>query len=291
MRKKLNILLPIVVIATLLALGIVYVSQHASGVQVLNTKGIIGDRERGLMIFTALLSLVVVIPVFAMTFWIVWKYRAGNKKATYTPEADHNRVIETVWWGVPIVIISILAVVAWQSSHQLDPYQPLGKQGQSMTIQVVALDWKWLFIYPKEHVASVNFVEFPVNTPVNFEITADAPMNSLWIPQLGGQVYAMPGMSTELHLEASAIGDYHGSSANISGKGFAGMRFIARASSQKDYAAWLSSSQKSNTDLSAATYSQLAQPSENVQPATYRLSDDSLYGTIVMKYMMPGGGN
>jgi len=291
MRKKLPVILAGLVVAILIVLASVYIAQHASEVQVLNTKGPLAGSEKGLMIFTLLLSMIVVVPVFAMTFWIVWKYRAGNEKAKYTPDADHNKVIEALWWGVPVIIISVLAVVAWQSSHDLDPFKAIDTSKKPLTIQVVALDWKWLFIYPDQHIASVNFVQFPVNTPVDFEVTSDAPMNSFWIPQLSGQIYAMPGMSTQLHVEASSNGDYHGSSANISGKGFAGMKFIARASSQADFATWTNHAKTSANDLSLAEYTLLAKPSEDVPPAMYRMSQDGLYDTIIMKYMVPGGGN
>jgi cytochrome o ubiquinol oxidase subunit 2 len=250
--------------------------------------GVVASKERSLMIFTLLLSLVVVVPVFIMTFAIAWKYRASNAKTktAYRPDWDHSRLAELAWWGLPCVIIVVLAVVTWIGTHNLDPYKPLASSNPPITIQVVALQWKWLFIYPQQHIATVNYVEFPAGTPVDFQITSDAPMNSFWIPKLGGQVYAMSGMTTHLNLMADQAGSYSGSSANLSGKGFAGMTFTATSTgSQADFAAWVANVQHSSNNLDQTAYNTLAQPSEN-QPASYYASTDpQLYDTILMKYM------
>lgn len=158
-----------------------------------------------------------------------------------------------------------------------------------MTIKVIALQWKWLFIYPEQNVASVNFVQLPKDRPVNFEITADAPMNSFWIPQLGGQVYAMAGMSTKLHLMGNEIGNYKGSSANLSGEGFADMKFTARVGTEADFSEWVKEVKRSPAMLNAATYSALAQPGKEALPTYYATTDPSLYDSVIMKYMMPKG--
>ena len=178
-------------------------------------------------------------------------------------------------------------MITWDSSHALDPYRPLSSNVKPLTIQVVALDWKWLFIYPKQDIATVNYVQFPANTPITFDVTSDAPMNSFWIPQLGGQIYAMPGMATELHLEASQNGSFDGSSANISGKGFSGMTFTAKATSSADFNAWVKTVQQAPQNLDAAAYVALAKPSENVPRAYYANADLTLYNQIIMQYMMP----
>jgi cytochrome o ubiquinol oxidase subunit 2 len=249
----------------------------------------VAQKERGLIILATLLSVIVVVPVFTLLGVIAWKYREGNTKAKYTPEADGNRVAETIWWLIPLLLIAVLSVINWQSSHELDPFRSLNTSAKSMTIQVVAMDWKWLFIYPDQHIASVNFVQFPKDTQLNFQITSDAPMNGFWIPQLGGQVYAMSGMSMQLHLMASKTGDFAGSSSNISGKGFAGMKFTARSSSQADFDSWVRSAKKSPNHLTLSAYNKLAAPSENNKTAVYSSAEHGLYDTIVMKYMMPGG--
>lgn len=259
-----------------------------ANVAVLNPRGSIAQEQFDLIIFTALLSLVVVVPVFALTFFIAWKYRASNTKAKYMPEWDRSRIAETVWWLIPLGLITILAVITYVTSHKLDPFRPIVSDKKPITIQVIAMEWKWLFIYPEQDIATVNHVQFPVNTPVNFEITSDAPMNSFWIPQLGGQIYAMAGMETKLHLVADRAGKYQGSSANISGPGFAGMRFTAQASSQADFDAWVASVKRSPTRLDKDSYDALATPTQEHPVVYYSSREKELYGTVIMKYMVPG---
>ncbi len=279
--------------AWLIALGVIGLALVAGwslrnyNFAVLNPKGVIGFQERRLIYEALLLSLVVVIPVFSLTFFIAWKYRASNTKAKYSPDWDHSRIIESIWWGVPTILIVILSFMAWNSSHVLDPYKSLSSTTKPLTIQVIALQWKWLFIYPEQHIASVNFVQFPVNTPINFEITSDAPMNSFWIPQLGGQIYAMPGMTTQLHLMADQIGNYRGSSANISGQGFAGMVFTARASSLNDFTKWVGIAGRSSLKLTEQQYQTLLKPSSNNPTSLYSAPDAGLYDRVVLKYMLP----
>lgn len=258
---------------------------HANEIAILAPKGTIALQERDLIVTSTLLMLVVVIPVFVLTFFIVWKYRASNKKAIYMPDWASNRVIETIWWAIPGVIILILAIITWKSSHELDPFKPLSGDKTPITIQVVALNWKWLFIYPEQHIASVNFVVFPKDTPVNFEITADAPMNSFWIPQLGGQIYAMPGMNTELHLIATEEGTYKGSSANFSGSGFSGMKFTAASVSDEDFAKWVNTVKSAKESLSIDEYAKLTIPSMNEPVRSYAGVNEGLYDKIIMNYM------
>jgi cytochrome o ubiquinol oxidase subunit 2 len=258
-------------------------------IPVLEPKGPIAQKEFNLIVFASLLSLVVVIPVFTITIMIAWKYREGNEKAKYSPEFDHSRIIETIWWLIPSALILILSVVAWNSSHDLDPFKPLASKVPPITVQVVALDWKWLFIYPKQGIATVNYLEFPRNTPVSFDITSDTVMNSFWLPQLGGQIYAMPGMATELHLMASQYGSFDGSSANISGTGFSGMTFVAKSVSSSEFNSWVSSVKRSKLDLNQNSYNELTKPSEYNSDASYTLSDQNLFNNIIYKYMTSGG--
>lgn len=286
-----KIIITILLLLTIVSVGVVVWLTQSANMPVLNPKGSIAEKERWLILVGLLLSIIVVLPVFIMLFGIAWKYRASNKKARYAPEWDHSRLLETLWWGIPCVIIFVLAIITWRATHELDPYKPLESKTKPITIQVVALQWKWLFIYPDQRVASVNFLQIPVHTPINFEITADAPMNSFWIPSLGGQVYAMSGMTTKLHLEATEPGDYHGSSANISGEGFAGMDFIARASTKAAYTQWVQAAQSAPDALTLDQYNQLAQPSENTPPATYKLVQQDLYNRVIMKYMAHGSSS
>lgn len=284
-RKRLIIGL-IVISSIAVAVLALFLSHY--NVAVLNPKGTIADKQRDLIIITTLLMLIVVIPVFVMTAVFSWRYREGNKKKSkYRPDWDHSHVAEFVWWTVPLIIISIIGVIIWRSSHDLDPYKPLESSKQPIKVQVVALQWKWLFIYPEQGIATVNYVQFPEDTPVNFEITADAPMNSFWIPQLGGQVYAMSGMTTKLHLMANEQGSYDGMSANLSGEGFADMKFTAKATSQTDFDQWLRNVKNNSTNLSEDKYKELAQPSKNNVVTYFADSDDNLYNKILMKYMMP----
>lgn len=255
-------------------------------ISVLHPSGWIGDKERDLIVTATLLMLIVVIPVFFMAFLFAWKYRSDHKEK-YDPEWADHPIAEAIWWGVPCVIVGILSVLCWKSSHELDPFKPLDAPGKPVTIQVVALQWKWLFIYPEYNIATVNFLQIPVHTPINFLITADAPMNSFWIPNLGGQVYAMPGMQSKLHLIANKEGSFPGSSANLSGKGFSGMRFTAKATSQTDFDAWVASMQVSPEKLNLDTYQQLAAPSENNPVASFQLQKADLFDWIMMKFTMP----
>jgi len=265
---------------------------HGAHIDVLNPQGEVAMKERNLIVFTLLLSLIVVVPVFTLLIVFSLKYRASNpKKAAYHPNWEGNRLLETIWWGIPCAIILVLGIVTWQSSHALDPYKHLDSNVKALNVQVVALQWKWLFIYPDQHIASVNLLEMPQNTPVNFSITSDAPMNSFWIPSLGGQIYAMSGMSTKLSLVANKTGDFKGSSANISGQGFADMHFTARAVTPADFDTWVHTTQQLTKSLDETSYNELAKPASVKAPLFYKLSDQNLYDTIVMKYMMPAPTN
>ncbi|HEX8182462.1 MAG TPA: ubiquinol oxidase subunit II [Candidatus Saccharimonadales bacterium] len=288
MRKHSRIIMACVAVIGAVVAAIALLSQLSFAV--LDPAGQIASQQRNLIIFSCLLMLLIVIPVFGLTFYISWKYRAGNTKARYEPDWDHNSRLETLWWGFPCAIILVLAVVTWNSSHSLDPYKPIQSDKKPMTIQVVALQWKWLFIYPAQRIASVNHVQFPAGTPIKFEITSDAPMNSFWIPRLGGQIYAMPGMTTQLHLMADKPGTYQGSSANLSGAGFAAMRFTATSSTSEDFDMWVRTAKISQySNLSQNEYAKLAEPAVMPEPRQYATYERDLYDTVVMKYMAHHG--
>lgn len=279
-KKHISFLACLTTIVVLGLAGALFVLDTA----VLTPSGVIAEKERHLILFTLLLGGLIVIPVFVMLFFVAWRYREENKKASYDPNLHGNNFLEALWWGVPLVLISILGIVTWQSSHDLDPYRALDSEVKPVKVQVVALQWRWLFIYPEENVASINELYVPVNTPINFEITSDAPMNSFWIPRLGGQVYAMTGMSTKLHLEANKEGQYEGSSANISGQGFADMRFMSNVVSTSKYEEWLKSA-RTKEGLDETLYSQISDPSKDHEPRSFVLKKHDLYDTIIMKYM------
>jgi cytochrome o ubiquinol oxidase subunit 2 len=274
----------------LLLVALIYICVlyfHSHTVAVLQPRGEVAQKEKSLMLVGLLLSAIVVIPVFIMTTVIAYKYRESNTGAKYTPNWDGSRFFETIWWGIPILIISVLSLIAWNSAHALDPFKPLGSNAKPMTIQVVALDWKWLFIYPRQGIASVNYVRFPQNTPIDFQITSDSVMNSFWIPQLGGQIYAMPGMATGLNLSASQSGSFRGSSANISGSGFSDMIFTARASSMPDFNRWVNNVEHSPRALSQSAYGELAKPSRANPVVLYSSVQADLFSSVILKYMVP----
>lgn len=263
------------------------VLKFAKHIAILFPKGAIALKERNLLFIIQALMLLVVIPVYILTFIFSWRYRAHNTKAKYTPDWDDNRIAEYIWWGIPFVLVLIIGILTWVRTYQLDPFKPIESDKKPITIQVVALQWKWLFIYPEEKIATVNFVQFPEKTPLNFEITADAPMNSFWIPKLGGQIYAMPSMKTELYLIADEVGEFRGSSANLSGEGFSGMHFIAKASSEEEYHQWVQEAKQSSQILNLEKYNQLAVPSKNDPVSIYQLKEENLFDQALMKYMHP----
>lgn len=285
MRKFFGVGVALLYLVGLVTL-VVFLSQKHS-IPLLETSGEIAEKERNLILFAAGLSLVVVIPVFTLFFYIIWKFRASNHNARYTPEWDGNRTLEVVWWGVPILLIVILSIVTWNSTHDLDPFKPLASDKAAMKVQVVALQWKWLFIYPEENIATVNYVQIPKDRPIDFEITADAPMNSFWIPQLSGQIYAMSGMSTRLSLRASETGSFAGSSANISGEGFSGMKFVAESVPQDDFDQWVGLVRESGNVLDKSMYEELSAPSKNVPQMYFAASESGLYDQVLTKFLSP----
>ncbi len=205
--------------------------------------------------------LIVVIPVIVLTLVFAWRYRASNTKAKYAPKWSHSTPIELVVWGIPTIIIVFLAVLTWRTTHELDPYKPLVSDAKPMDVDVVSLDWKWLFIYPDLGIATVNQLAMPVGTPVNFHITSDAVMNSFFIPQLGSQVYSMAGMVTQLHLVADHPGNFLGESANYSGAGFSDMQFRTLAMSPAKFKQWVQKVRASQGDLNQAEYKHLVKQS------------------------------
>ena len=256
----------------------------------LNPKGLVAADEKQLLIDSVLLMLIIVVPVLILTIAFAVRYRASNTKAKYQPQWGHSTLLEVICWTVPCIIIVILAALTWVTTHKLDPYKPLDDvKGKPLTVQVIALNWRWLFIYPEQNVATINYLQFPVNRQVKFFITADAPMNSFQIPQLGGQIYAMPGMQTKLHLIANHMGDYAGFSASFSGTGFSDMKFTAKVTSAEDFDKWVKSVKQTSTHhLTKVLYNkELAPDSENSKVQYFSSVDKAIYDNVMMKYMMP----
>ncbi|MFP3678559.1 ubiquinol oxidase subunit II [Pseudomonas sp. SIMBA_041] len=251
---------------------------------IFHPKGDVARDERDLIVLATGLMLLVVVPVIGMMFVFAYRYRATNKKARYSPRWASSHKIEAIVWGVPFLIICVLGWVTWQTTHKLDPYRPLDSDVAPLNVEVVATDWKWLFIYPDLGIASVNELAMPVYTPVSFTITSDGAMTSFFIPALGGQIYAMAGMQTKLHLIANEIGQFRGIAANYNGKGFSDMHFSTRSLSGADFEAWVASVKRASQPLDQATYAKLAKPTIK-HPITYYSSvQERLFLNIVDKY-------
>jgi cytochrome o ubiquinol oxidase subunit II len=248
---------------------------------ILDPKGPIASAERLLLINSTAIMLVVVVPVVVATLAFAWWYRASNPRASRQPAGDYEGRVEFVIWSIPALIVILLTGVIWISSHQLDPRAPIAANAKPLRIDVVALDWKWLFIYPDQGIAAVNELVMPAGTPVNFRLTSATVMNSFFIPQLGSQIYTMGGMMTHLNLLADAPGDYPGFSAMYSGDGFSEMRFVAKAVPAADFDAWVKAAHSAGPGLDADAYGALARPSTAVPPATYRSVEPDLFQHII----------
>ncbi|WP_281363644.1 ubiquinol oxidase subunit II [Paraburkholderia ultramafica] len=254
-------------------------------------KGDIGAQEKHLVLLALGLMLLIVIPVILLTLYFAWRYRASNESATYAPEWAESNAIEVVVWAVPCVIVAILGLVIWRSTHSLDPSQPIESQTKPVRVEVVALNWKWLFIYPDYGVATVNQLAIPVDTPVSFDITAESLMNSFFIPKLGSQIYAMAGMRTQLNLIANSPGVYEGRSSAFSGPGFSDMHFNTIATSRADFDAWIANAKQSPLSLDRVTYQALEKPSQKDPVTVYARVPPGLFDDVVDQYMPGAAGN
>jgi len=262
----------------------------------MSPSGDVAVQQRDLIITSVLLMLVIIVPVILLTLLFAWRYRASNKKATYEPDWDHSTMLELLIWSAPLLIIIALGAVTWVSTHKLDPYRPLDRISagrpvpagiKPLIVDVVALDWKWLFIYPEQGIATINEVAAPVDRPIEFRITASTVMNSFFVPALAGQIYAMPGMQTTLQAVINKPGDFEGFSANYSGAGFSHMRFTFRGLSNADFDQWVAKA-KAGDELSRNAYLQLAKPSENNPVHRYASVDPGLFKAILNECVEPG---
>jgi cytochrome o ubiquinol oxidase subunit II len=248
---------------------------------ILDPRGPIASAERLLLINSTAIMLVVVIPVIVATLVFAWWYRSANIHASRSLDEPYEGRVEFVVWSIPALTVILLGGVIWIGSHQLDPHVPIPAKSDPLRVDVVALDWKWLFIYPDQGVAAVNQLVIPAGTPVQFRLTSATVMNSFFVPQLGSQIYTMGGMTTHLHLLADEPGEYPGFSANYSGAGFSEMRFVAKSVPAGDFNAWLEQTRGAGSALDDAAYAELAKPSKAVPPATYRSVDPKLFEHII----------
>jgi cytochrome o ubiquinol oxidase subunit 2 len=264
---------------------------------VLDPAGHVAVQERDLVVISTILMLLIIVPVMALTALFAWRYRHSNASAPYDPDWDHSTQLELVIWAAPLLIIICLGALTWMATHLLDPYRPIervaagrpvSEQVKPLEVNVVALDWKWLFIYPQYGIATVNELAAPVDRPIQFRITASTVMNSFYVPALAGQVYAMPGMETKLHAVVNKPGVYQGFSANYSGAGFSGMRFAFHGLTDDGFDKWIAGVKAGGGTLDRGHYLELERPSENVPVRRYATVDANLYKLILNRCVEPG---
>jgi cytochrome o ubiquinol oxidase subunit 2 len=263
----------------------------------MSPSGDIAVQQRDLIVVSTVLMLLIIIPVMCLTIYFAWHYRRSNINAKYDPEWHHSTRLEVVIWSAPLAIIIALGAVTWISTHKLDPYRPLDRidaarpvaaETKPLTIEVVALDWKWLFLYPEQGIATVNEIAAPIDRPIEFKITASSVMNSFYIPALAGQIYAMPGMQTKLHAVMNKEGVYEGFSANYSGDGFSGMRFSFHGMNNDAFGQWVARAKQMGSALNRDAYLKLEAPSSR-NPVTYYASvENGLFDSILNLCAKPG---
>ena len=271
-------------------LGLTSVALAACAPIVIDSKGAVGQADRTILIDSLAIMLAIVVPTIIATAAFAWWYRASNRKATYLPDWEFSGRIEIVVWAIPTMTIILLGGVTWIGAHELDPAKPLESSSPAIDVQVVSLDWKWLFIYPEQRVASINELVVPAGVPVHFSLTSSSVMNTFFIPQLGSMIYTMNGMATQLYLQADQPGTFHGLSGHYSGEGFSDMHFQVRALSATDFARWVNHTREAGPTLDVAAYNELAKQSIGVPSSTYAAVERNLFDDIVSQKLLPGPG-
>jgi cytochrome o ubiquinol oxidase subunit II len=257
---------------------------------VLHPLGPVGADDATILINATLVMLAIVIPTIALAFWMAWHYRASNRKAEYLPYWSYSGRIEAVVWSIPTLTIIFIGGLIWIGSYKLDPFRPLPSATAPLEVQVVALDWKWLFIYPEQGVATINQLIVPAGRPLHFSITSSSVFNVFFVPRLGSMIYAMPGMVSQLYLQADQPAQTWGLSAQFSGDGFSDMQFAVRSLSSADFDAWIASTRGSEPVLNRPAYMRLLQQTQNVPPASYGAIDTRLFDAVVSQKIPPGPG-
>jgi cytochrome o ubiquinol oxidase subunit 2 len=275
----------IAVVLSVIGIVIVLANENAL---VFHPKGDIARSELELIITNIILMLLIIGPTYILLCVVVWKYCIKNQHATYDPNHSFGPIGELVMWGLPSIIVAVMAVVTWHATHLLNPYKPIESDVKPLAVQVVALDWKWLFIYPELEIATLNDLHIPERTPIHLRLTADAsPMNSFWIPQLSGQIYSMTGMTTQLYFMADGVGEYVGRAVEINGDGYSDMTFQVKSTSEKDFEEWVMQVKQSQHHLTEDFYKQLIKPSVNKSIILFSEVEKDLYHNIVHKYKYP----
>jgi cytochrome o ubiquinol oxidase subunit 2 len=257
---------------------------------VLDPQGFIGLSEKTILIDSLAIMLAIVVPTIAATFAFGWWFRASNTRATYLPDFEYSGRIELIVWSIPLLTVILLGGVAWIGSHELDPARPLASSTPPLEVQVVSLDWKWLFIYPNQRIASVNELVIPAGVPIHFSLTSASVMTAFFIPQLGSMIYTMNGMRTQLNLQADMPGTFHGLASHFSGDGFSDMHFDVHAMPPDQFAAWIEGTRNTGPTLDSASYAALERQSVNTSPFTFGAADPMLFQQIVTQQLPPGPG-
>ena len=247
--------------------------------------------DAGMMLIDALLiMLAIIIPTILLAFWMAWRYRASNTKAEYLPYWSYSGRIEAVVWSIPILTIMFIGGLIWTGSYKLDPFRPLPSESPPLEIEVVSLDWKWLFLYPQQGIATVNELVMPAGRPVHFSITSASVFNVFFVPRLGSMIYAMPGMVSQLHLQADSPAETWGTSAQFSGDGFSDMQFQVRSVPQATFDSWAAGVRGAGPMLDEAAYGRLMQQSQDVPPSTFGSIDPGLFQAVATQKIPPGPG-
>ena len=257
---------------------------------VMDPQGPVGIAERTILLDSLAIMLAIVAPTIAATLAFAWWFRASNQRARYLPYWAYSGRVELVTWGIPLLTVMLLGGVTWVASHNLDPAKPLTSKSPTLQVEVVSLDWKWLFIYPDQRVASVNQLMLPVGIPVSLSLTSASVMNTFFVPQLGSMIYTMNGMSSKLNLMADRPGAFRGLSAHFSGDGFSDMHFEVHAMPTDQFEGWIKATRKQGPKLNEASYGSLEKPSTNVAPFTYGDADPAIYNRIVTRQIAPAPG-
>jgi cytochrome o ubiquinol oxidase subunit 2 len=286
MRTKLLIVLLSIAVGVL-AMVLVLSSEQAL---VFHPKGPVAHGERTLILTNLGLMALIILPTYALLLTVVWKYcinrTDARTEAQYDPDHSFGLMGECLMWGLPTLVVIAMALVTWKATHHLNPYKPLQSDAKPLSVQVVALDWKWLFIYPDLGIAALNYLVIPERTPVHLRLTADgSPMNSFWVPQLSGQIYSMSGMSTQLYLMADGPGQYMGRAVEINGEGYADMTFPVTSVNAEEFQRWISEVKSSSQHLTADVYEELVKPAVNRQKILFSDVEPDLYPKILDKYM------
>lgn len=286
-RKKTNLSRQIWLVVAVL-IGLVFLFAFlikGNDVILMNPKGLIASQQHDLLITATLLLLEIGIPTMVIFYFVAWKFRESNKNNSFDPEATSSKTTVFFIWFIPMITAVFLAILLLPATHKLEPKKPIEAVTEPINIKVVALRWKWLFIYPEQNIATVNHLQVPIGTPLEIDLTADeTPMSSFWVPHLGGQLYAMTGHVNRINLLASEAGQYQGSTAEINGKGFAGMRFMTHATSREDFDAWVDEVRQNGGELDSTEYAKLLEPSQNTPVTFFGQTETDLYDNMLNKY-------